>query len=136
MACDRCGAHIEGGAYPSDDEGSQDWCFDCAVADGAKNVAEAIQCAHGRRYGEPCPLLARVKSLEREKDHANMVADAAVARVKELEEYNRKAMRTEIATLKTEARALQTEVALYAGFIAAGWLEPELAAYAKANAVL
>ena len=89
MACDRCGAHIEGGAYPSDDEGSQDWCFDCAVADGAKNVAEAIQCAHGRRYGEPCPLLARVKSLEREKDHANMVADAAVARVKELEEYNR-----------------------------------------------
>ena len=64
MACDRCGARIEGGAYPSDDEGSQDLCFDCAVADGAKNVAEAIQCAHGRRYGEPCPLRARVKELE------------------------------------------------------------------------
>ena len=64
MACDRCGARTEGGAYPSDDEGSQDLCFDCAVADVAKNVAEATQCAHGRRYGEPCPLQARVKSLE------------------------------------------------------------------------
>jgi len=67
MACDRCGARIEGGAYPSDDEGSQDLCFDCAVADGAKNVAEAIQCAHGRRYGEPCPLRARVKELEEQQ---------------------------------------------------------------------
>jgi len=74
MACDRCGARIEGGAYPSDDEGSQDLCFDCAVADGAKNVAEAIQCAHGRRYGEPCPLQARVKELERERDEARAEA--------------------------------------------------------------
>ena len=83
---------------------------------------------------ETCPCCAaNIRAIRAERQLA--IANEALVGFEGWRDVT-KAMRTEIATLKTEARALQTEVALYAGFIAAGWLEPELAAYAKANAVL